>query len=104
MNKLVTLPVLAASLLSLSSIASARVTESHFVTPQQLAAIHTGESAKDVRARLGHPEFHPRWGNGTYSMVYQTADSDGVYNANLYIDVDRHTHKVIGYSIDDNES
>ncbi len=105
MNKLVIVPVLAASLLTLSSVASASAaSDAHFVTPQQLAAIHTGESAKDVRAQLGQPAFHPRWGDGTYSMVYQTADSDGLYNANLYIDVDRATHKVVGYSIDDNES
>ncbi len=90
----IALPVL----LGFASLAQA-APATHIVSPQQLDMIQPGEPAKQVIAMLGKPEFKPAWLDGSYSLAYETPSSDNFGSAQLYINVDKQTHKVIGYQV-----
>jgi hypothetical protein len=94
----IALPVL----LGFASLAHAAPV-THIVSPQQLDKIQPGESARQVVAALGKPEFKPSWPDGSYSLAYETPSSDNFGNAQLYINVDARTHKVIGYQVAEND-
>lgn len=83
------------ALLCLASVARAEP----MIQPDQYATIHEGESARDIVAQFGRPEFQPHWANGTYSLAYETQASEGVGHAQVYVDVDAATHKVLGYEV-----